>query len=88
MVINRFGDELGTRSVMGVVADRVRENLVRHLGQLGHGGRPTEPRYGKGGGWPSGPIRVSGWVLAHSQGNSSIFYKPHIKSNSFDLNSS
>jgi hypothetical protein len=44
MVINRFGDELGTRSVMGVVADRVRENLVRHLGQLGHGGRPTEPR--------------------------------------------
>jgi hypothetical protein len=44
MVINRFGDELGTRSVMGVVEDQVRENLVRHLGQLGHGGRLTEPR--------------------------------------------
>jgi hypothetical protein len=56
-------------SLTGAGSGRVGDGETSEaLGWLGHGDCPTGPRQGKGGGWPSVLIRVSGWVLAHGQG--------------------
>jgi hypothetical protein len=56
-------------SLTGVGSGRVGDGETSEaLGRLGHGDCPTGPRQGKGRGWPSVLIRVSGWVLAHGQG--------------------